>query len=59
VLAYRMVSLWKAATRFLVMRNEPTDLKTLFKLQKLPSARITLAVWRIHENKAHSRAEPV
>ena len=39
------------------IRNEPADLKTLFELQKLLIAEITLAERRVQENKAHSNAE--
>ena len=39
------------------IRNEPADLKTLFDLQKLLIAEITLAERRVQENKARSNAE--
>ena len=38
------------------VRNEPADLKTLFELQKLLIAEITLAERRVQENKGHLKA---
>ncbi len=54
---YRRNSFRKAAAMLSTIRNEPADLKTLFDLQKLLIAEITLAERRVHENKAASRAE--
>ena len=54
---YRRNSFRKAAAMLSTIRNEPADLKTLFDLQKLLIAEITLAERRVQENKARSSAE--
>lgn len=54
---YRRKSFRKAAAMLLTIRNEPSDLKTLFDLQKLLIAEIMLAERRVHENKVASNGE--
>ena len=39
------------------IRNQPADVKTLFDLQKLLIAEVTLAEGRVRENKALAKAE--
>ena len=54
---YRRKSFRKAAAMLSTIRKEPADLKTLFALQKLLIAEITLAERRVRENKARANAE--
>ena len=57
MIGYRRNSFHKAAAMLLTIRNELTDLKTLFSLQKLLITEITLAEQRVQENKARSNSE--
>lgn len=54
---YRRNSFRKAAAMLSTIRNDPADLKTLFALQKLLIAEITLAEGRVRENKACANAK--
>lgn len=54
---YRRNSFRKAAAMLSTIRNDAADLKTLFALQKLLIAEITLAEGRVRENKACANAE--
>ena len=54
---YRRSSFRKAAAMLSTIRNEPTDLETMFDLQELLIAEITLAERRVQENKTRANAE--